>query len=260
MKYSVNALTLKWIAIVTMFIDHAGYVCYKWLGWSETYLLMRHIGRIAFPIFVLLLLEGFRYTRNRWAYLRNLFIFALISEVSFDLALTGWDVRMNMQNIFFTLCLGLLNIMLLDGLREWGKAKRPPVRYLAYPCMIFSVVALLAAAEIIRVDYKAWGVLIVVLIYAGEECVPRLTAERMTPQLARNVGAVIGIALWMALYDSANGWLNECYGIFAVIPILLYDGTRGQYRLSKWFFYGFYPVHLLILYLCRDTLFRWLLT
>lgn len=258
MKYSVNALTLKWIAIVTMFIDHAGYVCYKWLGWSETYLLMRHIGRIAFPIFVLLLLEGFRYTRNRWAYLRNLFLFALISEIPFDLALTGWGRRWASQNIFWTLFLGLFAVMAAETLFRQCEKRRVP-RALALFVSALPMAAAACAGQWMSVDYHFWGVLIIVLVYCGEAAAPYLFGGRATPQLSRNIGAALAVALWAVLYDAFYAWVNELYGLVSLLPILCYNGERGHYRLSKWFFYGFYPAHLLLLFLCRDTLFKWLL-
>ncbi|MBQ7682539.1 MAG: hypothetical protein IJT31_10085, partial [Oscillibacter sp.] len=73
------------------------------------------------------------------------------------------------------------------------------------------------------------------------------------------IGAATGIVLWASLYDAGHGWVNEAYGLISLVPILLYNGQRGNYRMSKWFFYGFYPAHLLILYALKNTLFKWLL-
>ncbi len=254
-KSGVSALTLKWIAIVTMVIDHTGFVCYKWLGWSDSYLLLRRIGRIAFPIFAFLLVEGFRHTRNRRAYLRNLFVFCLISEIPFDLALTGWDTRNETQNIFFTLFLGLLVLLALDALSV--RCERGPIlRFLTPLLSLLPIAAGMCLAEWLRVDYHLWGVLLIVLIYAGEKA----AARRSVSQQARNVGAVCGAVLWMILYDVSHGWANEIYGLVCVVPLLFYNGERGRYRLPKWFFYGFYPAHLLLLYAFQDTLFKALLT
>lgn len=254
-KFSVDAYALKWIAVVTMVVDHAGYACYKWLGWSETYLLMRRVGRIAFPIFVLLLLEGFRHTRNRWLYLRNLLIFALISEIPFDLLLTGWDRRYSSQNIFLTLSLGLSGVMSAEILFDWCRKRRIP-RGAALLCAALPMAAAIFAGELLAVDYHGWGVLLIALVYAGENAVVFL---RDDTQLSRNIGAAVAVVLWASLYDAGHGWLNEAYGVVSLAPILLYNGQRGNYRMSKWFFYGFYPAHLLILYVLRDTVFKWLL-
>lgn len=250
----VSALTLKWIAIATMLIDHTGIVCYKWLGWTGAYLHMRYVGRIAFPIFAFLLIEGFRYARDRWAYLRNLLIFAMLSEIPFDLALTGWNMRNDGQNVFWTLSIGLLVLMSLDAL--WIRLERGPVsRFLRLPLSLPLIAAGFGVAEALETDYHLWGVLLVVLMYAGEKAASR----RSVGQRARNVGAVAGALLWMALYDFHHGWMIELYGAASAVPILLYNGERGRYRLPKWFFYAFYPVHLLILYALQDTLFQWLL-
>ena len=254
-KSGVSALVLKWIAIVTMAIDHTGFVCYKWLGWSDSYLLLRRIGRIAFPIFAFLLIEGFRHTRNRRAYLRNMLIFSVISEIPYDLALTGWDTRNETQNVFWTLFFCLLVLLWLDALSV--RCERGPIlRFLVLPLSLLPIAAGMFLAELLRTDYAAWGVLLIVFVYAGEKA----AARRSVSQRARNVGAVCGAVLWMILYDVAHGWTNEIYGLVCVVPILFYNGERGRYRLSKWFFYGFYPAHLLLLYALQDTLFKALLT
>ena len=254
-KRGVSALALKWIAIVTMAVDHTGVACYKWLGVSESYWLMRHIGRIAFPIFAFLLVEGFRHTRNRRNYFRNLLIFCVVSEIPFDLVIEGWATRNDGQNIFWTLAIGLLVLMALDAL--WIRLERGPIsRFARLPLSLIPISAGMFLANLLRTDYASWGVLLIVLVYAGE----RTTARFSVSQIARNAGAVCGAVLWMSLYDCSHGWIIELYGAVAAIPILFYNGERGRYRLSKWFFYGFYPAHLLILYVLQDTLFRRLLT
>ena len=84
-RNGISADLLKWIAIVTMFIDHVGAavvektnLLYQTNG-GIVYFTLRYIGRLAFPIFCFLLIEGFYYTRSRGKYLRNLLLFALIS-------------------------------------------------------------------------------------------------------------------------------------------------------------------------------------
>ncbi|MBQ9492825.1 MAG: hypothetical protein IJR54_03715 [Oscillibacter sp.] len=253
-QHPVSAHTLKWIAIVTMAIDHTGHICYKWLGWSTPYLTMRFIGRIAFPIFAVLLLEGFRYTRNRWKYLRNLLVFAILSEIPFDLALTGWENRYTSQNIFWTLSLGLFGVMAAETC-----VRRRIPRPVALFCALLPMAAAACVGEWLSVDYHFWGVALIELVYCGETAVSYLFRGRVSAQTLRNMGAAFGIVLWAVSYDLSHGWINELYGLAALLPILLYNGERGRYRLSKWFFYGFYPAHLLILYAFRDTVFQWLL-
>lgn len=266
-KYSVTGLTLKWIAIVTMLIDHIGVISYGWLGWSGSYLLLRRIGRIAFPIFAFLLTEGFRHTRNRRIYLRNLLIFAVISEIPYDFVNTELKISLSLgnflraissQNIFWALSLGLLGIMGAEAIVRLGDKWRLP-RPVSLLCALIPMAAALCASEVVKVDYHHWSVLLILMVYSGETAASCLIHNEMSLQMARNVGAAIALLFWALLYDFGHGWLNESYGIVAAVPILLYNGERGQYRLPKWFFYGFYPAHLLILHALRLTVIPWLL-
>lgn len=95
-KSGISAAVLKWIAVVTMVIDHFAASVYWLLPRYDfgVYNIMRKIGRIAFPIYCFLLVEGFFHTRSRARYLRNCFLFALVSEIPFDMAILGrWSIR-----------------------------------------------------------------------------------------------------------------------------------------------------------------------
>ncbi len=125
-KKGIYGSTLKLIAIITMLIDHTAATILDRImalrGINSLYgdhmttiqyanLTMRLIGRIAFPIFCFLLVEGFIHTRSKWKYTLRLAIFALISEIPFDLAFQGKVFDMRSQNVFFTLTIGMLVMM-----------------------------------------------------------------------------------------------------------------------------------------------------
>lgn len=226
-KIGISGAVLKWMAIVLMAIDHLGamileaYVLNAWgtspLGgrfsekWQEIYsfdLILRGIGRLAFPIFCFLLVEGYVHTRDVKRYAVSLSVFALISEVPFDLALRAVPFYWQHQNVYFALLLGLLTLLWMERYRE-----RVLIRLAGV-----AVGALLA--EMLHVDYGAFGVLLIVVLY--------LTREYRIAQCV--VGAL------------CCAW--ERTAVLAFLPILLYDGTRG--RQAKWFFYWFYPVHMLV--------------
>ena len=116
---------LKLIAIITMLIDHTAAVLLSiyppamtplfYIGGRgySAYRICRDIGRIAFPIFCFLLIEGFLHTRNRWRYGRNLFLFALISEIPWNFMFADtWTYAK--QNVFFTLFLGYLGFCVIE--------------------------------------------------------------------------------------------------------------------------------------------------
>lgn len=205
----LNNFTLKMIAIISMIIDHIGYVFFP----EE--LIFRAFGRIAFPIFCFLLVEGFHHTRSHLNYLIRLGIFALISEVPFDLALFGEFFAFQRQNVFITLALGLCAIFCLEEMNT----KR-----------LFSIpfALILCAALFSHSDYSVGGVILICVFY-----------------LTREMPWVRFLLCALTLYMFFGQF--ELYGVLAMIPITFYNGKRGPS--IQMVFYWFYPVHLLVLYL-----------
>ncbi|MGF7145933.1 hypothetical protein HNQ56_004381 [Anaerotaenia torta] len=142
-RKGIPGSTLKLIAIIVMLIDHTAATILDRIlqirgteslngtdiqasmnflidnaGIYTANLIMRLIGRIAFPIFCFLLVEGFKYTRNKWNYAIRLGIFALVSEIPFDLALKGKLLEFSYQNVYFTLLIGLLAMIGFELVRE----------------------------------------------------------------------------------------------------------------------------------------------
>ncbi len=229
-KKCIDGSTLKLIAVITMLIDHlAAGVLLRYLqtDWTDTgyelYSLMRGIGRIAFPIFCFFLTEGFMHTKSRGRYALRMGVFALISEVPFDLLFRGRILETGYQNVFFTLLIGVCTMTVIDAigqrqkghteLQNAGEASGRPGAA-AFPAAAFAAAKIAAAvcgmalAQALRPDYAARGVII-----AG----------------------CLAFVWW------------EPPALLAFCPIALYNGKRG--RNIKYFFYLFYPVHLLLLYL-----------
>ena len=226
----INSTVLKFVAVIAMFIDHvsaaliARVILYG--GYSETlygiYYAMRMIGRLAFPIYCFLIVEGFQKTRSRARYAMRLGIFSLISEIPFDLAFKAEVLEFHYQNVFFTLFLGLLALCCYDFI---SKQELPKV--VKWLLDGLALTALVAVAELIRCDYGGMGVLAITAMYL----LRRYKAAAMA------AGCLV-----LALL---NG--NEYPAFLALIPAVLYDGSKGVGW--KYFFYFFYPVHLLLLWL-----------
>lgn len=227
----MSGSTLKLIAIVTMLIDHTaatvllGYISrlsqMQQTGQSAQlfagYQVMRCIGRTAFPIFCFLLCEGFFHTRNRSKYAGRLLVFALLSELPFDLAIfKGLDWEH--QNVYFTLLIGYLTIWAMHILCR--KLRQFPVQlFLANALVLFAGAN---AAELFGTDYGLSGVVLIAIFY--------LLHER------RVLSCIAGYISFI--------WEAWCFPAFLMIP--LYNGKRG---LSiKYLFYAFYPAHLLLCY------------
>ena len=148
-------------------------------------------------------------------------IFALISEVPFDLAFYHRLVYTEHQNVFFTLGLGLLAIWFLEH----------PIEQLDIPDVLYKLLVIIAAgliAEFFNTDYGFTGIAVICIFYY----------LRGQPQLKYPIAAILLAAMGGV----------EVYAVLALIPILLYNGQRGrQTKVMQYGFYIFYPAHLLLI-------------
>lgn len=204
----INTFTLKLIAILSMTIDHIGYLLFPKVT------LLRIVGRIAFPIFAYLIAEGFVHTGDVKKYLLRLGIFAILSEIPYDLVISGNVLDLEQQNIFFTLFAGLLAISLVS------KTKSIVLQFGS-----IAVIALLA--EFIKVDYGSVGVMMIVLFYVFRE---------------RKTERFFIVAMLILLIPGSTA----LYALLSFILIALHNKEQGPKM--KWIFYLYYPVHLFILY------------
>lgn len=215
-----SSSTVKMIALASMLVDHlAASGVLRCLYPSDTlYSVCRMAGRIAFPLFCFLLVEGHAHTTNQKRYLGRLLLFAFLSEIPFDLAFFGRICYLSGQNVFFTLFLGLLTLAGVERLRQ--------SRYQSWTWTVMLAGMLLA--EVMHTDYGAFGVVLILIYYWF----------RGRP--------------WQRNLVSACACIIEPAAIAAVVPIQLYNGERGMSL--KYFFYVFYPLHLSVLYLVREMI------
>ncbi|MCR5525960.1 MAG: conjugal transfer protein TraX [Lachnospiraceae bacterium] len=205
----MSTFTLKIIAIISMAIDHAGLALFPELRW------MRFIGRIAFPIYCFLIVEGAYNTRDEKKYLERMLAFAVLSEIPFNLVLSHKMLYFGTQNVFFTLSIGLAMII---ALRKYKND---------FYLQVICVIAALGTAEVLKTDYSWRGVMLILLFYLGRDA-----------ELVRNIGL-------MEMFFKVMS-ASEPFASFALIPISLYNGKKGPGL--KYLFYLFYPVHLLVIY------------
>ena len=220
----LDGTSLKLIAMISMVFDHVGDMFFPGALW------MRMIGRLAMPLFSFCIAEGYAHTRNKQRYLLRMGVFALVSEIPFDLAFEG-RVGLGHQNIMLSFFLAILALMLFDRIRGEGKEHAAGKTLLGILC----VCAVAVLALVLRADYTLFAVLAVFLFYVLRNRHPLLRCGVGVGFLAltRTVG-----------YYRATG--------LSLIPLLLYNGKRG--RGLKWLFYAFYPGHLLLLYLLKTVL------
>lgn len=220
----LDGTSLKLIAMISMVFDHVGDMFFPGALW------MRMIGRLAMPLFSFCIAEGYAHTKNKQRYLLRMGVFALVSEIPFDLAFEG-RVGLGHQNIMLSFFLAILALMVFDRIRGEGKEHAAGKTLLGILC----VCAVAVLALVLRADYTLFAVLAVFLFYVLRNRHPLLRCGVGVGFLAltRTVG-----------YYRATG--------LSLIPLLLYNGKRG--RGLKWLFYAFYPGHLLLLYLLKTAL------
>ena len=243
----LTAANLKWIAVVTMLVDHISASLLEWYvdctpsGASDALAFlvsqaMRCIGRLSFPLFIFLLVEGFFHTRSRARYLGRLSAFALISELPFDLARVNWRssldsgawIRWDAQNVFFTLAIGFATICAFEVLRKRAQGRGAAGKAVAACGGIALAVGGCLLATIVCCDYGWAGVLAIVVAY-------------LLRPLGRPWFEMAAILVPLSIWS-----LRELFALPAILIALLYNGEKGKGP-GKWFFYMFYPGHLLVL-------------
>lgn len=224
----------------------------------RVYSVGRAVGRVSFVLFAYLTVEGFLHTRSRIKYMLRLGLFAVASEVPFDLAFTGQAIDYNSQNIFFTLVISVLVLTAWEWVEKSVQMMRRTgaqrdvywhICIVVFRAVQIGIVLLgCSAAYFLRTDYKYMGVLLIFTFYI----------LRNYPFYVKivPVACVMFLGIWSinlqrywGIYTIAYLFrfsMRELYGLFAFVPIALYDGTKGR-QLPKAVCYGFYPVHLLAL-------------
>ena len=238
----INTFTLKLIAIIAMTIDHAGLMFgldyidglyyYGDLMSSETYELMRNIGRIAFPIFCYMIVEGFFYTKSVTKYILRLGVFALISQIPFNLLVyrTPWEKNCNL-NVYFTLLLGLITIAAIDECIAQCKESDYKDKWLIGAAAIIALV-IMSLADNFHTDYGSYGVLLILVFY-----------------IFRNKPIFLCVVMYLVTYwyTENNFSESQLYAVYSLVFILLHNRKKGPSM--KYLFYTYYPLHLTLFFL-----------
>ena len=245
-KKGISQEGLKLLACVTMLIDHIGYVLVNPMyqqvrtlggGGMEVkllymgYLLLRCIGRLSFPMFAFLLVEGFNRTRNRKKYALRLIIGALLAEIPFNLVVSGSPIWRYKQSIMVTLLLGFCALLAMERCKKlaWKPVVMLPFSLLGY---------------LLKTDYGWGGVMLIALF--------ELSRYTFNWNLIRFFGMLVLFHYMPSSVLRFGGFSipMQALGALSMLFIAAYDGRKltGS-KAVQWAFYLFYPVHLLVLYL-----------
>ena len=207
---------LKWIAILTMTIDHAGLILY------EDNVFLRAIGRLSFPIFAYILVHNYLFfTSNKPRYIGRLTVFAILSQPAFSLAIG------DRMNIFVLLSMSLFSIYIIEYI--WRDQERTkPIKYVATSMLIFLGTILSTAGE-----YPVYGYIFILSLYGVF--------------LGKAYAAPIAaISLILTVVGEPIHMVAVLFVPFVFAALLLFETVIP--RMNKWFFYLYYPGHLLLLF------------
>lgn len=259
-KHGISQETLKIIACVTMLIDHVGAALviriltrtpvqspeYEWI--FLLYKSMRIIGRISFPIYCFLLVEGAHHTHSPRKYALRLFIGMLLSEIPFDLAfsptrleydwklttpLLGFNPEFN--SVMMTLLLGFFMLEAMKRVKGFWK--------------VVMILPFYILAEALHTDYAGMGILLIAVF--------ALTRGIKHEKLLCILGCAVVLNSGFKDMQIFGIWINtEIFALTSLIPIFRYDGHKlTRSKTVQWGFYLFYPVHILILALLEMLIF-----
>lgn len=235
-NFELTAAVLHIIAMTLMLMDHLWATLLPAREWLTC------AGRVAFPIFAFMAVEGYFHTRSFKKYILRMLLFAVLSEIPFDLMYGGtWFYPVH-QNVLWTFLLGLLGVWLMEQVRKKGKTWM----YLLV-CVLVGLAGLVLGT-LCMVDYYGVGVLTVFVFYFLHGRKWWCFLGQLAALYWLNVELLGGLMYPVQLFGMEFELCQQGLALLALIPIWLYRGRQG-YRSKpfQYLCYAFYPVHMLLL-------------
>ncbi len=233
-RFSLSSNALKIIALISMTIDHIG------LMFFPQYNIFRIIGRIALPIFSFMIAEGCRYTKNKLRYFLTVFLLGMVCQIAYGLY--SDDIYLN---ILLTFSISILLVYALQNIKNafFDASERLITKAISVFVFILAVAAVYIVNLFIVIDYGFFGC--VLPVFASIFHVPKNCESSKLTKLDNNLSSVLLLSFGMLLLTIASG-INQAWCFLSLPFLLLYSGKRGKLRI-KYFFYLYYPAHLLLL-------------
>ena len=236
----MSAFTLRLIASICMLLDHIGYC----LRVDD----LRYIGRLAFPIYVFLMVNGFYHTRDRKCYAGRMALFAILSQIPFALMCNQQNLCHKL-NVMVTLLLGFCTIWAAEALKQ-----KRNIPYL--PLLPGTALWVLCYTEVIRSDYGAKGILLALVFWYFRGKPLWTTVGAFLAIFHGTFLHIIAALLKGATPALPTVWeLTQLFSLFALPILFLYNNkpgprfrSHGVEKTVRLSFYAFYPLHMLVLW------------
>ncbi len=235
-NHDLSAATLHILAMTLMLMDHLWATLLPSRDWLTC------AGRLAFPIFAFMAVEGYFHTHSFKKYVQRLLLFAVLSEIPFDLMYGGtWFYPVH-QNVIWTLLLALLGVHLMETVRK----KQKTWLYLLVAALVTVIWAILGTLGM--VDYYGAGILTVFIFYFFRRRKWWCLLGQFLALYWVNVEMLGGLMYPIHLFGNEFEICQQGLALLALIPIRLYRGRQGYHsKPFQYLCYGFYPVHMLTL-------------
>lgn len=235
-NFELTAAVLHIIAMTLMLMDHLWATLLPAKEWLTC------AGRVAFPIFAFMAVEGYFHTRSFKKYILRMLLFAVLSEIPFDLMYGGtWFYPVH-QNVLWTFLLSLLGVWLMEQVRKKGKT------WMYLLVCVLVVLAGLVLGTLCMVDYYGAGVLTVFVFYFLHGRKWWCFLGQLAALYWLNVELLGGLMYPVQLFDMEFELCQQGLALLALIPIWLYRGRQGYHsKPFQYLCYAFYPVHMLLL-------------
>lgn len=233
--FDISSAGLHILAMGFMLLDHLWATVVPGNGW------MTCLGRLAFPIFAFLLVEGFFHTRSRKRYALRLLLGAVISEIPFNLMLGGGVFYPLHQNVLWTFLIGF-------GLMSWNERGREASLWRRGLRFGFSFVLGMLVGTLTMVDYYGFGVAMVLIFYLFRGDTWYHRAGQLAGLYWINCVLMGGLGYEFQLFGRTWFVQQQALAVLSLLFIWCYRGRKGHSsKFFRWFCYGFYPVHMLLL-------------
>ncbi|MEE1393072.1 MAG: TraX family protein [Negativibacillus sp.] len=244
-RFDISAAVLHILAMVLMLMDHLWATLLPAQDWLTC------AGRVAFPIFAFMSVEGYFHTHNFKKYAQRMLLFAVLSEIPFDLMYGGtWFYPVH-QNVIWTLLMGLLGIHLMETVRK----KQKPWVYVLVSAGVVAAGGILGT--LCMVDYYGVGVLTVFIFYFFRGRKWWCLLGQLLALYWVNVQMLGGLMYPIQLFGMEFELCQQGLALLALLPIWLYRGRQGYHsKPFQYACYAFYPVHMLILVLVQNCINR----
>ena len=239
-KFEITSLSLHIIAMICMLCDHLWGTIIPGNDWLTC------IGRIAFPIFAFLLVEGYFHTKDLRKYVYRLLLVAVLSEIPFDLAMGSRVFYPVHQNVLwsFLISMGLLHLN--------EKAKATHKLWKRILIGILTVLLGSVIGIITMVDYYHAGILMVLVFYFFRQRKWWSYIGQFVCLWYINMEILGGFGYEFQFWGQTFFFTRQGLALLALIPIWFYRGKQGYHsKMAQYACYAFYPLHLLVLWLIK---------